>query len=97
MIQLYKQHATEQSLTDPSVVESSNTEQIGRNVPAMQLGGDNQAEQKSSCCPDVVVVCRRGNDSQHVVQALRAQGVTAAVDLAGGLSAWSHDHAFPDY
>ncbi len=48
---------------------------------------------------DVVVVCRRGNDSQHIVQSLREHGIKAAVDLIGGLSAWSHqaDPSFPHY
>ena len=48
---------------------------------------------------DVVVVCRRGNDSQHIVQSLREHGVTSAVDLIGGLSAWSRqaDKSFPQY
>ena len=97
MVQLYKQHAQEPSSEDPSVVKSLGTEQIGRTESAVQQSRDNTAEQKGFCYPDVVVVCRRGNDSQRVVQALRAQGVPAAVDLNGGLSAWSHDHSFPDY
>lgn len=48
---------------------------------------------------NVVVVCRRGNDSQHVVQSLRQHGVQSAVDLVGGLSAWSQhaDQSFPNY
>lgn len=48
---------------------------------------------------DVIVVCRRGNDSQHVVQSLRGCGVLSAVDLIGGLAAWSQqlDPSFPDY
>lgn len=47
---------------------------------------------------DVIVVCRRGNDSQEIVQSLRAFGVASAVDLVGGLSAWSRlDTSFPDY
>ncbi len=47
----------------------------------------------------VVVVCRRGNDSQHIVQSLRQHGVQSAVDLIGGLSAWSQhaDQSFPNY
>ena len=44
----------------------------------------------------VIVVCRRGNDSQRAVQALRAAGV-AARDLRGGLYAWKRevDLTFP--
>jgi adenylyltransferase/sulfurtransferase len=39
----------------------------------------------------VVVVCRRGNDSQRAVVALREAGAVAggAVDLEGGLEAWA--------
>ena len=47
----------------------------------------------------VCVMCRRGNDSQHVVQMLRQNGFISAVDLVGGLEAWSR-HAnvdFPEY
>jgi len=46
----------------------------------------------------VVVVCRRGNDSQHIVQSLRQHGIQSAVDLIGGLSAWSQhaDQSFPN-
>ncbi len=48
---------------------------------------------------NVVVVCRRGNDSQHIVQSLRQHGIQSAVDLIGGLSAWSQhaDQSFPNY
>ncbi len=44
----------------------------------------------------VFVVCRRGNDSQRAVQALRAAGF-AARDLRGGLYAWKRevDPSFP--
>lgn len=52
-----------------------------------------------SACREIVVVCRRGNDSQHIVQSLREHGIQSAVDLTGGLSAWSQqaDKSFPDY
>lgn len=52
------------------------------------------------CCnQEVIVICRRGNDSQHIVQSLRSSGIASAVDLIGGLSAWSQqlDPSFPDY
>ena len=55
---------------------------------------------EAQCCnKEVIVVCRRGNDSQHIVQSLRRFGVASAVDLIGGLSAWSQqlDPSFPDY
>ena len=44
----------------------------------------------------VVVLCRRGNDSQLVVQSLREHGLQAAVDLTGGLAAWAQ-HAGTDF
>ena len=45
------------------------------------------------------VVCRRGNDSQRVVQLLRSTGFPHAMDLEGGLQAWAAvaDPAFPVY
>lgn len=47
----------------------------------------------------VYVVCRRGNDSQHVVQMLRQTGIERARDLVGGLEAWSREEnvVFPEY
>eukprot|EP00899_Mesostigma_viride_P010773 jgi/Mesvir1/19698/Mv09963-RA.1 len=49
----------------------------------------------------VVVVCRRGNDSQIVADMLNraGKGRVAAVDLAGGLQAWGRevDPRFPVY
>ena len=58
-----------------------------------------QTNPSHSDSPDITVVCRRGNDSQHVVQLLRQQGITSAVDLVGGLAAWSRqtDPSFPEY
>jgi adenylyltransferase/sulfurtransferase len=47
----------------------------------------------------VCVVCRRGNDSQYVVQMLKQSGISSAKDLVGGLEAWSKqaDVDFPEY
>ena len=49
--------------------------------------------------PAVCVVCRRGNDSQRVVDLLVANGVNDVVDLAGGLEAWARETGvnFPHY
>lgn len=49
--------------------------------------------------PLVCVVCRRGNDSQQVVQMLKQRGLRTAVDLIGGLEAWSQNASveFPEY
>lgn len=65
-------------------------------------GGSRQQESSSGVerlGHPVCVVCRRGNDSQHVVQMLKEHGLITAVDLLGGLEAWSR-HAnvdFPEY
>ena len=37
----------------------------------------------------VVVLCRRGNDSQVAAATLRARGLARVLDLAGGLHAWA--------
>ena len=54
---------------------------------------------QSEAVHEVLVVCRRGNDSQEVVQQLRSLGITGAVDIVGGLTAWSQsvDPSFPIY
>lgn len=35
-----------------------------------------------------IVVCRRGNDSQIVVQHLKNAGISSVQDLVGGFEAW---------
>ena len=45
---------------------------------------------------EVVVVCRRGNDSQLAVAKLRKLGIRQVVDVAGGLEAW-HREADPTF
>lgn len=45
--------------------------------------------------PTCVVVCRRGNDSQRMIEKLNAVGVQA-VDLVGGLEAW-HEQIDPSF
>lgn len=49
--------------------------------------------------PPLYVVCRRGNDSQRAVAALRAAGISHGVDVVGGLEAWAAqvDAGFPTY
>jgi adenylyltransferase and sulfurtransferase len=44
----------------------------------------------------LVVLCRRGNDSQRAVQLLREKGFTSAKDIIGGLQAWGRD-VDPDF
>jgi adenylyltransferase and sulfurtransferase len=47
----------------------------------------------------VVVLCRRGIESQDAVRLLHAHGVASVVDVKGGLQAWHHeiDKSFPLY
>ncbi len=86
--------------------------QLAEREPGISVGNGNKTEEaygggrqleKSSrgerLGRPVCVVCRRGNDSQHVVQMLKQNGFVSAVDLVGGLEAWSR-HAnvdFPEY
>lgn len=44
----------------------------------------------------LVVLCRRGNDSQRAVQLLREKGFANAKDIIGGLQAWGRD-VDPDF
>ena len=57
------------------------------------------ASQVVPAAPPLVVVCRRGNNSQFAVQWLRTHAGIDAVDVIGGLRAWSADvdPAFPLY
>lgn len=61
-------------------------------------GGRVQWERGSGSVP-VIVVCRRGNDSQRAVDILRKRGFGGAVDVVGGLQAWAHEiePSFPLY
>lgn len=100
----------ESSNSKPSAVEHAArhvTVASEQTIAASPSSGDESAVQHSSgdgldkaelCNNDVIIVCRRGNDSQQIVQSLRNFGVASAVDLVGGLSAWSRlDTSFPDY
>jgi len=44
----------------------------------------------------LVVLCRRGNDSQRAVKLLHEKGFASAKDIIGGLQAWGRDVA-PDF
>ena len=46
--------------------------------------------------PALVVLCRRGNDSQRAVQLLHDNGFASAKDIIGGLQAWGQD-VDPDF
>lgn len=52
-----------------------------------------------SAQPPLYVVCRRGNDSQRAVAALRAAGITHGIDVMGGMEGWAAevDPGFPTY
>ena len=80
-------------------------EQVGaiRQLAAARSSGQ-QPEQPAgepdvAGAPVCMVVCRRGNDSQRAVRMLREGGVSGAVDVVGGLAAWSReaDAGFPAY
>ncbi|DBA82552.1 TPA: Adenylyltransferase and sulfurtransferase MOCS3 [Trebouxia sp. C0005] len=82
-------------------VQSQNSSSKQPDTP-MRAGDHGTSNSNSGVASDgqhVVVVCRRGNDSQHIVQSLRQQGIQSAVDLIGGLSAWAQhaDQSFPNY
>lgn len=49
--------------------------------------------------PPFYVVCRRGNDSQRALAALRRAGISNGVDVVGGMEAWALevDSSFPTY
>ena len=42
-------------------------------------------------CEAVAVICRRGNQSQRALLALKAAGIDNAVDVIGGMTAWSQE------
>jgi len=44
----------------------------------------------------LVVLCRRGNDSQRAVKLLHEKGFASAKDIIGGLQAWGRD-VNPDF
>ncbi|KAH8376710.1 hypothetical protein KR093_000981 [Drosophila rubida] len=74
------------------------------NVPLAQILDDSYLKQlgpqlESKELP-IVVLCRRGNDSQIAVQHMRNRFPEHSIrDLEGGLHAWSRlvDHSFPIY
>ncbi|WVZ82319.1 hypothetical protein U9M48_029592 [Paspalum notatum var. saurae] len=51
---------------------------------------------KEGAAPALVVLCRRGNDSQRAVRLLREKGFASAKDIIGGLQAWGQD-VDPDF
>lgn len=73
------------------------------NVPLEKLDDElGLLEQKVEGASEVVVVCRRGNDSQLAVQKLRETWKERGIevrDVRGGLETWAKtvDPAFPTY
>lgn len=47
----------------------------------------------------VVVVCRRGNDSQRALQHMQELGLSTGKDLLGGMEGWAReaDPSYPVY
>ncbi|KAH7440132.1 hypothetical protein KP509_04G093100 [Ceratopteris richardii] len=69
------------------------------NVPLAKLE-DRLPEIKAAAQESqIIVLCRRGNDSQLAVKYLRENGKTEAVDIIGGLESWARDvdPRFPIY
>ncbi len=66
---------------------------------ATQAGFANQRDGQGQGAAEIFVICRRGNDSQEVVQQLRSAGFSGAVDIIGGLTGYSKsvDPTFPTY
>ena len=105
MVQQCKQHVSEPSFGDEGAPDAAESDTAAALAGSNTLASANvhnsthkQADGARLAC-GVVVVCRRGNDSPHIVQSLKEHGVASAVDLIGGLSAWSTqvDTSFPDY
>ncbi|PRW57410.1 Adenylyltransferase and sulfurtransferase MOCS3 [Chlorella sorokiniana] len=64
--------------------------------------GDTAAEQNgtdTASSPPFYVVCRRGNDSQRALAALRRAGISQGIDVVGGMEGWARevDTSFPTY
>ena len=61
-------------------------------------GGPSSSSSSAEQRP-LYVVCRRGNDSQRAVAALRRAGISHGVDVVGGMEAWARDvdPSFPTY
>lgn len=73
-------------------------------VLARSYGGHNEQNEQNERKRDLILVCRRGNDSQVAAQAIRSAvteyGVNLQVtDLIGGLVKWAEDvdPLFPVY
>ncbi|KAI5071154.1 hypothetical protein GOP47_0013405 [Adiantum capillus-veneris] len=69
------------------------------NIPLAALKDRLSEVEAASQESPVIVVCRRGNDSQLAVKFLRESGKLEAVDIVGGLESWAKDidPLFPIY
>jgi len=70
-------------------------------IPLAALAKQVETVHRDASGRPIVVVCRRGNDSQEAVRVLQSSGVfpQSIVSLAGGLDRWSDevDPSFPKY
>ncbi|KAK9835656.1 hypothetical protein WJX74_005133 [Apatococcus lobatus] len=84
-----------------SVLPSLSASEPDARIQNLELGLSQTPKPSDQCeaAGEILVVCRRGNDSQEVVQQLRSLGITGAMDIIGGLTAWSQsvDPSFPIY
>ena len=76
--------------------ESADTHTAAPDVPLKLLPKElerikAEVHTRGASMPSIVVVCRRGNDSQEAVVLLRANGLADAVSMRGGLLQWSQD------
>ena len=86
-----KQEQAAQPASGLSEVGLSGMAEVGQATSPQQPPAHQPAE--------IIVVCRRGNDSQEVVQRLHELGISEAIDVVGGLTAWCQmvDPSFPSY
>lgn len=78
----------------PDILEKCVVNSSTETEPVPDLQPDN------SCTGSyVLVVCRRGNDSQVAVDMLKQSGISWVRDVIGGLNAWSElvDPEMPKY
>jgi adenylyltransferase/sulfurtransferase len=69
------------------------------NVPLSGLKSKLPEIEVASQKAQIIVICRRGNDSQLAVELLRENGYLDSVDITGGLESWARDvdPEFPMY
>jgi len=80
--------------THPAAAETAATAGDAAEQNGGAVGSSSPSEH-----PPFYVVCRRGNDSQRALAALRRAGISQGVDVVGGMEAWARevDTSFPMY